>query len=80
MYGCSPLCHSNVLTLDLHLKLFAFLERRRESPKQLGNHLQILQADHLDRRMHVTIGQTDQCAGDSSARPKNGVSIRAARV
>src|SRR5258708_35563481 len=60
-YGCSPLSHSNVLTLDLDLKLFAFLERRRKSPKQLGNHLQILQADHLDRRMHVTIGQTDQC-------------------
>src|SRR6185436_10097811 len=71
---------SSNLRSNLHLELFALLQRGGETGQQLRNHLEVFEADHLHGRMHVAIRQADQRASYAPTRPENGVGVRPARV
>jgi hypothetical protein len=47
---------------DLHLELLAFLDGVHERGEELRDLSEILQADDLDRWMHVAAGPADQRA------------------
>ena len=53
---------------------------RNTTGQQFRDLFQVLQADHFYRRVHVSIGQADERAGDAPACPENRVGVRAARV
>src|SRR5262245_33981873 len=54
---------------DLHLETLASLQGTRETGQEFGNAPQILEAHQFDRRVHVTVGQGNQRAGNAAAGP-----------
>src|SRR5258708_5705413 len=46
-----------------------------ELHQQLGGSLQVVQADDLDRAVHVAVGDADQAGSDAVARKLDGVGV-----
>ena len=49
-----------------------------KSSHQLGHLFKVFEVNHFDRRMHVTVGDADQCAWNAPSRPENNIRVGSA--
>ena len=49
-----------------------------KSSYQFGHLFKVFEVNHFDRRMHVTVGDADQCAWNAPSRPENNIRVGSA--